>query len=244
MTLLNQVLAVEDSVKSTAERGLTTAHHAAQKDALFGGISRTYRPKDDDGDKLPPESTKVQQDVENILTLVAASQTPLFDLILTKDTGNTLARATVAIDGVTLLDNVPVVYLLFLEAQLVHLQTFVKKLPVLDPSEDWSRDGASGHWVNEESETVRTKKVPKSFVKYDATQQHPAQVEVFHEDVILGYWATKKFSGKLTQERQNELLQRVDRLTKAIKAARAKANSTEVEQQAVGREFFNYLFGA
>ena len=58
MTRLNQIIAVEKGVKSRSFQELTDAHHALQKPALLSGISRTYRPKDEEGEQLPPESTR------------------------------------------------------------------------------------------------------------------------------------------------------------------------------------------
>ena len=52
-------------------------------------------------------------------------------------------------------------------------------------------------------QTLRTKKVPRNHVKAEATEKHPAQVEVYYEDVAVGYWTTVKFSGALpAQPRQ------------------------------------------
>lgn len=47
--------------------------------------------------------------------------------------------------------------------------------------------------------------VPRNHVKAEATDKHPAQVEVYHEDVPVGYWTTVKFSGALPARRVNEL---------------------------------------
>ena len=86
-------------------------------------------------------------------------------------------------DGSTLLRDVPVSYLLFLEKQLVDLHTFVKKLPVLDAAESWTIDPSADCWRTEAVRTMRTKKVPRNHVKAEATEKHPAQVEVYYEDV-------------------------------------------------------------
>lgn len=51
---LNQVIEVEKGVKSRALQELTEAHHSLQKTALLAGISRTYRPKDEEGEQFPP----------------------------------------------------------------------------------------------------------------------------------------------------------------------------------------------
>ena len=59
--------------------------HALQKPALFAGISRTYQPKDEEGESLPPESTKVQIKAEEIIHNTVAVLTKLFDITATKD---------------------------------------------------------------------------------------------------------------------------------------------------------------
>jgi hypothetical protein len=89
---------------------------------------------------------------------------------------------------------------------------------------------------------VRTKKVPRNHVKAEATEKHPAQVEVYHEDVVVGYWRTVKFSGALPAQRVNELLERVEKLQAAVKFAREDANGTEVTDQKPGKKVFDYLF--
>ena len=137
----------------------------------------------------------------------------------------------------------PVTYLLFLEKQLVDLHTFVKKLPVLDAAESWTFDESADCYATEPVQTVRTKKVPRNHVKAEATEKHPAQVEVYYEDVTVGYWKTVKFSGALPAKRVNELLERVEKLQQAVKFAREEANGTEVDRPAGRRKGLRYLFG-
>jgi hypothetical protein len=243
MARLNQIIAVEKGVKSQSFQELTEAHQSLQKPALLSGIARTYRPKDEEGEQLPPESTRVQLKAQEVIRTTVESLTKLFDVTATKDWANCRAKADVVVDGQTLLHQVPATYLLFLEKQLVDLHTFVKKLPVLDASETWSYDSSSDAWATEAVQTLRTKKVPRNHVKAEATDKHPAQVEVYYEDVTVGYWRTVKFSGALPAQRINELIARVERLQEAVKFAREEANSLEVEEQKVGEPFFRYLFG-
>ena len=66
---------------------------------------------------------------------------------------------------------------------------------------------------------------------------------MYHEDVVVGYWKTVKFSGALPATRIKELLDRVDKLQQAVKYAREEANNTEVTDQHVGDTVFGYLFG-
>jgi hypothetical protein len=169
--------------------------------------------------------------------------TQLFDVTATKDWANTRARADVVVDGQTLLTQVPATYLLFLEKQLVDLHTFVKKLPVLDAAESWTFDPSADAWATEPVQTAKTKKIPRNHVKAEPTDKHPAQVEVYYEDVVVGYWRTVKFSGALPAQRVNELLARVERLQETVKFAREEANNLEVEDGKVGERIFHYVFG-
>src|SRR5215831_14089262 len=196
---LNQIIAVEKGVKSRSFQELTEAHHALQKPTLLAGIARTYRPKDEEGEQFPPESTKVQVKAEDIIRQTVDVLTKLFDVTATKDWTNCKAKADVVVDGRTLLTHVPATYLLFLEKQLVDLHTFIKKLPVLDASETWIFDASADCWATEPVQTAKTKKIPRNHVKAEATDTHPAQVEVYYEDVVVGYWKTVKFSGALPQ---------------------------------------------
>ncbi|MGO4756456.1 hypothetical protein AB4212_48970, partial [Streptomyces sp. 2MCAF27] len=111
MAKLNQIIAVEKGVKSKSQQDLTAAHHGLQKPALLAGISRTYQPKDEEGEQLPPESTRVQVKAEDVLRDSAAILTRLFDVTATKDWSNCAARADVTVEGRTLLRDVPVSYL-------------------------------------------------------------------------------------------------------------------------------------
>ena len=243
MAKLNQIIAVEKGVKSGSLRELTDAHHALQKPALLAGISRTYQPKDEEGEQLPPESTRVQVKTEDVLRQTATVLTRLFDVTATKDWANCSAKADVVVDGRALLRDVPVSYLLFLEKQLVDLHTFVKKLPLLDAAEDWSFEESADCWRTDQVRTIRTKKVPRNHVKAEATEKHPAQVEVYYEDIPVGYWSTTKFSGALPARRVHELTERVEKLQAAVKFAREEANGAQAADQRVGEAVFGYLFG-
>src|SRR5215472_1153711 len=107
MAKLNQIIAVEKGVKSQSFQELTEAHQALQKPTLLAGIARTYRPKDEEGEQLPPESTRVQLKAEAVIAQTTESLTRLFDITATKDWANCKAKADVVVDGQTLLSAVP-----------------------------------------------------------------------------------------------------------------------------------------
>ncbi len=90
MTRLNQIVAVEKGIKTRSFQELTDAHHALQKSSLLSGISRTYRPKDEEGEQLPPESTRVQVKAEETIRAIAEGQVSADALLLR---GATAAKA-------------------------------------------------------------------------------------------------------------------------------------------------------
>jgi len=242
MAKLNQVIAVEKRVKSEANAVLTKAYHESAKAPLLAGVSRTYQPKDDDGDVFPPESTKVQLRVDALLEQVGEALTGFYDLTLTKDVGNTVAKATVNVGDVVIAEGVPVTYLLFLEKQLLDLSTFIAKLPVLDPADTWAYNIEADAYATPAVKTVKTKKIPRNHELAPATDRHPAQVQVFTEDVVIGYWSTVKFSGAIPLQQLNGLKEKVGLLLDAVKRAREEANTVTVTEQKIGERIFDYLY--
>lgn len=243
MTKLNQVVAVEKTVKTKTATEIAEHQRALSAPNLLSGISRTYQPKDDEGEQLPPESTRVQVKAEDVLAGTATALTRLLDVTAAKDWTNCQARADIELDGSVLVPQVPVSYLLFLEKQLTELAGTVRRLPVLDPAEEWELDHNTGAYRTAEVQTVRQKKVPRNHTLAEATPQHPAQVQLWHEDVVAGTWKTVKFSGALPAARVKQIGERIDRLHTAVKFAREHANGAEVVDVRVGEDVFGYLFG-
>jgi hypothetical protein len=239
---LNQIIAVQAGKKSQAKESLTEAYHKLKKPDLLAGIVRTYQPRDEDGEPLPDERKQVQLKVNELIRQVARDLAEMFDVVATQDWANCQARADVAVDGRPLLTKVPVTHLLFLEKQLVDLRTFVDALPVLDTAEDWEYKPETDCYASRPSRSHRTKKVPRNHVKYEATKEHPAQVEMYMEDVWVGTWTTTKFSGSVPAATKNAMLDRVRKLLDAVKSAREEANGLEVQPQKVGAALLSYVF--
>lgn len=239
---LNQAIAVIQSVKANSTKAKTQIYHTAQKTELFEGISRTYEPNEEDGFVYPSEGKPLQAKAEDLLSQFESACQDLFDFCATQDWANTSAKADIVVGDTTVLRDVPVAYLLFLEKQLQDIRTFINSLPVQDIGEEWTLDEQRDCWATPPKYTTKTKRVVKPVVLYEATQQHPAQVKESSEDVPEGKWKTIRFTGALTRSRVNELLRRVDALTRAVIFAREQANSIEVEKQSVSQAIFGYLF--
>lgn len=244
MPRLNQINALVTGRKSEVEKAITELYKLIQKDGLFGGFDRTYRPNDEEqGERLPPESQKVQQKTVSLIEQARARWAELWDLTLTQDVGNQQARADVVVDGVTLLRDVPVTNLLFLEKQVNDLESFISKLPTPDPAEEWTHDPAIGLLRSKPSQSIRTKKEPTRFVKAEATKEHPAQVEILYIDTPVGVWQKVLYSGCIPVDEKNTMLDRVRKLRDAIKAAREQANLAEIERQKCGEALLAFVFG-
>lgn len=240
---LNQVLAIEKGVKSASYNSLTALDKKAQKAALYDGRNRTYQPIDDEGEVYPPESQRVQLRSQEVLRQIQDTLSEYFDIVYTKDSSNLEAIAEVRVDGKVILERVPVTHLLFLEKQLTDLRTMVGRMPVLDPADTWAWDDSQSAFRTDPVKSAKTKKIPRNHVKAKATEHHPEQVEVYHEDVVVGYWTNIKYSGALSQVRKDQLMDRIEKLQRAVKMAREHANSIEVERKQTAASIFGFIFG-
>ncbi len=242
MTRLHQILAIDKTLRGDTEKAVTLLHRQVQKEPSLSGFSKTYRKINDEDPDLPGSSELVQVRASKVLEEAAARLARLFDVTAARDYTNCKARADIVVGGHTLLENVPATYLLYLQKALINVETLVRKLPVLDPAEDWQYDPATDTYRTPASTTTRGKKIPRNHVKAKATDKHAEQVEVYFEDTIVGYWDTVKYSGALPAQRVNELLDRVIALSEAVKFARETANTAEIDDPKPGKVIFDWLF--
>lgn len=242
MAKQGQILALEKTAKGFAESTITKSYHVLQKDTLLGGISRTYQKKNEDGDDFPAERTLVQVRVHEEIAKVSAALARAFDLTATKELTNTVVKADVVVDGVTLLRDVPGTVLLALERELQNVETYVSKLPTLDLAEEWTFDETKNAYATNPTQTAKSKKIPRNHVLAEATPQHPAQVTLYHEDVVVGTWTQIKYSGALPAKELSEMKARVRTLRDAVKVARELANTADAKDLKVGDALLNYVF--
>lgn len=243
MAKLCQVIAVKTGKASQTQRQITEINKKLQKPVLFQGFSKRYTPKDDDGEVFPDEQQKVQFKVGDVLAEVRQNMAELIDITATQDVTNCEAKANIVVDGVAILENVPVTHLLWLEKTLTDLHTIIESTPVLDHQENWTYDPNAGYHVTEPVTTTKTKKEPKVVVKYPATEQHPAQTELLSEDKIIGTWKQIKFSAALPADTKKELLVKVGKLQVAVKIAREEANSRPAVDTKYGDKIFDFVLG-
>lgn len=242
---LNQVIAVEKGIKSKAHEVITEQLNKVLKKAdLFAGLTRTYRKINEEDADLPSERKRVQATVKGVMDQLALTWGELITITAIKDQTNTKAKAHVVIDGVTVLQDIPVATLLFLEKQAVDLRTVISEIPTLDEAETWTLDPTSGQYKSELQTTHKSKKIEKVLILYEATKEHPAQTKIVGEDIIAGYWDQYKFSGAIPKPEKDALAVKAEKLVRALKEAREEANSAEVLRgPEVGKIIFQYLLG-
>lgn len=239
----NQVIAVENNTRNKTMEVFNTLHHLSDKPEVYAGFHREYAPINDKEEKFPAENKIVQYRVKEVLKVVESKMADLYDIVATKDKGNTEAKADVVVDGKVLFEAVPAPTLLFLEKQLgTEIGPFIERLPELSESEVWDWDDNSRVYRATANETHRTKKKNVPLVLYEATDKFPAQTQLVVEDVTVGHWKTELISGGISKADKFTILERIATLRRAITVAREQANLQEVNPQLIGQKLFNYVF--
>jgi len=241
---LNQLIAILNGVKRNAETKRTEIYHLVKKPALFQGQQRTYSPREEDGYKYPDESQKVTLKVEEVIEQFAEAGKEYLDLAATQDWANCQAKASVIVDNATILEDVPVPHLLFLEKQLLDIKTFISALPTLPIDKEWDYDAAKGCYATAPKESVKTKKVTEFVTVFEPTPHHAGQAKEVSKDIVEGTWSLVELSGAIAKDRQTLLLRRVEKLYQAVLKAREEANSLVVEQKSTAENIYGYLFSS
>lgn len=243
MPKLNQVNALVAGRKSEVQKAVSEFYHLLQKEVLFEGRIRRYQKKDETGENFPDEKQNIQMTARQVLNAACQKWVDLFDLVATQDAGNQLAKADIVVEGVPILQDVPVTTLLFLEKHLDDVKTLIEKLPTPDPAVEWKPADQPDVLKSEPSVTYRTKKVPRNHVKFAGNEHHAPQVEVYTEDMQVGSWNQILFTGKILATEKTVLLARVKALRDAVKVAREQANSRDVSPFKIGKSVFEYILG-
>lgn len=242
---LHQILAIESNIRKQTQKDLTVAHHSMQKTSSLEGLSRTYTPVNDDGEKLPAEVTLLQTRTPEILRKTAKILEKMYNITAARDYANCTAKADVVLDdGSVLISGAPATFLLWLEKKLDDMHTLVSKLPILPTDIEWEFDSNQNCFKNKnEIKTHRTQKIFYPLVLSEATEHHPAQVAEKSRDEIVGYWNAMRYSGAMEAQTVQKMKERVEQLQKAVKFAREKANTVEAPEVNVGENMMRFIFG-
>jgi len=242
MGKLHELLAVEPSLKAEAQRVVSQV-----KGVFTSGVTRligqvrSYQPLEEGGEQFDTEITNLATTTETELARIAQTFGAWLDAAMQKETTNQNARADVVLDGKPFLEDLPATALLNLETKLADLRQVYAAIVINDPTVKWQWDEQQGHFASRPRITYRTKKVPRAHILYEATPEHPAQVEMYHEDIRVGTWTAIIRSGAFTPQEQQARLARLDSLLRAVKQARQRANTEEIIPVRIAEKIFGYI---
>lgn len=248
MPKLHETLAIETNLESQANkvRG-ELANTFEKKRHLFEEKRVTFRPLSEGEAPVTEAQSDIQSTVPQELEWVSEFIIKALDASYQVAEANTKARADVVLseddaDSV-ILNDVPATTLLELEKRLAEIHHLITVIPTLDPAKGFQPDQARKHvFQAREVMKTRTKKVQKPVVLYEATDKHPAQVQLVTEDVPVGVIHEQEWSGLITPLQKAEMIARVEQLTRAVRRARSRANDQEVDRtKKLGRVLLQYI---
>lgn len=242
MPKLHELLAVEGDLKSRAQQ----AKNAIVKLFTEGTgrlLGRSIHYQVDEGeDPRPPEITELATTVSAEFDQFQMAYSQWLNVAIQKEVTNQATMSTVIVDGVDIFNEpFPATALLNLESKLTEMRVVYAQAPTLDPSERWEWDGSFGLYISKDRVANITKKTTKVLVLYEATEQHPAQTQAYNEDVRIGTRTTMLQSGMVSPQDKIKILSRIDKLLRAVKEARQRANNIEITDVNVADAIFNYI---
>lgn len=243
MTQLHTIVARQRGVAARTREELARLYGLAQHPPTFlGGTKEFVSKNDEDVPNEPPETTLPSMTAQQLFRRVEKLLTESWDVMSTRDRSNMDASADIVVGGETLAENVPLSTLLSLEKQLADLRTVFTGMPVLDPAKPWTFDEAQGFAKTPETRKARTRKIVKGAVLHEGTEKHAPQVQAYHDDEIIGHTVTVEFSGAISPQDKEDLIDRTNALIDAVKAARTVANQTEVTDFRPANRLLGYIF--
>ena len=245
MGTLHQLLAVKKDLAKRGNEIIKETAKALGSSHLFSGSLRSYTPKEDEGQRFPDEHEQLSYTVGEKLDWFAENFGRYMDAEYQIETANKIAAADLMVGDLTL-TNVPATYLLDLTDFLEKIRRVYATMPVLDPKREWEADSTAVRGVFKASKPEyanRTQKVLKHKVLYDATENHPAQIEKWTEDAQVGIYEKKYWSGCVTAAQKAAIMARIDVLIEATKKALSQANDAEHTTDTVANMIFKYIHG-
>lgn len=248
MAKLHEILAVESGLQSAAKKiNEETIKTFGKKDEHFVETVRTVAHFAEEDTKLDTTETKTMvTTVFDKLIYNTGPNVKALDAYFQKEATNQKATADLVVDDHPLATGVPATVLLGLETKLAELRTVYEAIPTLAPGPTWvpdmDRRKQGGAYRSEHPDvTFRTKKTIRPLVMSPATEHHPAQIQAVPEDIPIAKITTQHWSGMITSAQKSDLLGRIDKLLRATKRARQRANSTEAEKGSIGKKLFDFI---
>lgn len=250
---LHQLLAVEGDLEGIYKQiTKETIDTFTKRVNHFNGFIRELNWYDAEMPPEPVERQHMMTTVKDKLDYNNDSVVRYFDALLQKEATNQVAKADLIVDGTTIATEVPATMLLGMESRLKNVREVYASIPTLPPNVEWVEDAQKGPNIysrKHPEENMKTEKTFKVQVLYEAQfpkegergDSLPAQVEKVPETKNVGVYKKHVWTGVLSPAEKSLLLNRIDKLIRAVKKARQQANSTEVVKKTIGKELFDYI---
>lgn len=244
---LHELLAVESNLETQANKVRTELSATFEKKRhLFEEKRTTFKSNQEGVSPVVESQSDLQSTVADELKWISAHLARYIDAAYQVAEGNTAARADVILEGAAtpLLKNLPATALLELEKRVGEIRGLFLAIPTLDPAkgfkpDDSKRDGA---YRARDVHKSRTTKVQEPIVVVQATKEFPAQVVMVNKDIATGTIEEIEWSGLITPAQKSDLIDRVEILARAVRAARSRANDAEIKRnETIAGVLFKYL---
>jgi hypothetical protein len=244
--LLHELLAVEADLRNTKDKAKDTAvRDFTVNPGRFLGAVKTLKLFDESrGNEEGEARAEVEDTVIERLQVVAKHFAKYWDLRLQKESANQMAVADVEVDGKYLFTDVPVTFLLNMEEELRQVRKVYENTPTLKPGVSWVPDEIKGRGIYKSEFSEEKSKTEKSIqhkVLTKPTEFHPAQIEKWSEDKVIGKYITENWSGMITPADKAIYLSNIDKLLRAFKKARQRANCRNTDPMEIGKKIFDYI---
>jgi hypothetical protein len=131
-----------------------------------------------------------------------------------------------------------------MESRLRALRTVFDAIPTLDPTIEWETDPEAGEGIYKSTTPETSYKQEKTMqykVMVAPTEYHPAQIREWADNRNVGTFVLKRNSSCISPAQKSQYLERLDVLLRAVKKARMRANSTEIDRRNIGDKLFKFI---
>lgn len=248
MAQLHELLAIEGDLKGEKDKIRDeTINTFSKKPNHFLGSIKTLTMFDEsraEEEAAGAEQIEIDTTVGEKLQYMSGAFVRFWDAKLQKEKANQEAKADVEIDGKAFLSSVPVTFLLAMEEELKQMRKVYSAIPTLQPGIDWVKDEQKGKGYYKSANPVvkhKTEKTVESKIIVPVTKEHPAQVREWTEDKPVGKYTTQYWSGMISPADKSVMLGKLDKVLRATKKARQRANNQETKSVEIGKAIFNYI---
>lgn len=247
-TKLHEIIAIEGDLQATANKVIDEATNTFSKkaDHFMEQITALEMHDENRQQENTREHKAMVTTVDDKLSYVGKHLIRYYDAISRKERTNQDARADLVVDGGVLVPDMPGTLLLGLESRLKQFRTMCEAIPTLQPGIVWVPDETqTGNVFKMEQPRTRfkTEKIKESKVIVQPTKEFPAQVDTWTVDKPCGSITDQVWCGMLSSAGKSDLIGRIDKLLRAVKKARQRANEQEVVDLRVGQAIVNYILG-